>query len=218
MVYLSAALVLLVLAASAAVFFLVLRKRSVVASDASIAEMFSSAAERLMSLDRSANIYGAIAEELHKVSGDSFVLVNSFDNMYDQFSSSAISGVGPLVQKALQMLGRDYLNTVFKLDGEARQILTSGRLKKVEGGIHRISLGKVPMEIAEDIDQFFKVRHFYAMGLTREGKLLGNVIIIPIFGNDLKDLRTVEAAVKLASAALSRVEKGDSKGHEEPAC
>ncbi|GEM_PF-4010981 len=218
MAYLFLALALLIMAAFAALLFFAMRKRSVVASDARIAEMFSSAAERLMNLDRRADVYAVIAEELHKISGDSFILVDSFDNMYDQFSSRAISGIGPLVQKALQMLGRDYLNTVFKLDNDARQILTSGRLKKVEGGIHRISLGKVPLEIDEDIDQFFKVRHFYAMGLTRESKLLGNVIIIPIFGNDLKGIRTVEAAVKLASSALGRSQERDIIGHEEQAC
>ena len=66
------AVLALILLAVAALFFL-FRKRSVVASDARIAELFSSAAERLMDLGQDADIYEAIAEELHKICGDSFV-------------------------------------------------------------------------------------------------------------------------------------------------
>ena len=177
-------------------------KQAAGASDVKMAETFSAAAARLLDLPEGEDIYKAIGEEVHKICGNSFVIVNSFERMYDQFIIKSISGVNSLIQKALQMLGSGYLNASFKLDDYAKAVLTNGQLKEVEGGLYRITFGKVPKEICEEVEQFFKMKKMYAMGFARKGELFGNVIIIPIFGNEFKNRKMVEAAINLASTAL----------------
>ncbi|MEK7375948.1 MAG: hypothetical protein AABZ57_02100 [Candidatus Margulisiibacteriota bacterium] len=60
--------------------------------------LFHSAA-RLKNLPDSEDIYKAISEEMHKLCGNShIVMVNSFDKKYDLLTIKAISGIGSLVQ------------------------------------------------------------------------------------------------------------------------
>ena len=192
--------------------YLIICKRKQMAGEAETktAETFSDAVARLLDLPEGSDIYKAIAEEVHKICGNSFVVVNSFERMYDQFTIKAISGVNSLLKKGFEMLGVDYLNASFKLDDNAKMILTSGQIKEVEGGLYRITFGKVPKEICEEVEQFFKMKKMYAMGFARKGELFGNVIIIPIFGNEFNNRKTVEAAINLASSALfKRIGKRD---------
>ena len=204
MTYLVAALLAAITALMCVIWILIVNKnkQTAVPTDTQIAETFSAAAARLLDLSEGEDIYKAIADEIHKVCGNAFVLVNSFDKTYDKFSSKTVSGVNSLVQKGLEMLGPDYLKASFKMDDEAKKILTSGHLKEVEGGLYRVSFGKVPKEICEEIEHFFKIGKVYAMGFARKGGLFGNVIIIPIFGNISIDKKTIEASINLASIAL----------------
>jgi len=204
MTYPIAALLGVILVLICIIGLLIINKRKQIAGNAEskAADTFSEAAARLLALTEGEDIYKAIGEEIHKISGNSFVIVNSFERMYDQFSIKTICGVNSLVQRALQILGSDYLNATFKLDEDAKKNLTSGHLQEVDGGLYRISFGKIPKEVCEEVESLFKMKKMYAMGFARKGGLYGNVIIMPIFGNELKNRKTIEAAINLASAAL----------------
>ena len=183
--------------------FLITNKKMRTARDAvvSIEDRFASVADRLLALKEVDDIYKIIGEEIHRVCENSFVLVDSYDSLYDQYYSKGIYGINRLVQKGIQM-SDNYLNAAFKLDDGAKKILSSGRLTEFEGGLYRVTSGRLPKEICREVESFFKMKKFYARGLISKGIMFGNVLIIPIYGNDIPDKNKIEAGIALVSDAL----------------
>lgn len=204
MIYLIAALSAAVIVLVCMIGFLWLsnKKRCAGSDDAQPVEDLSDVAARVSHMAESDDVYKAIGDEVYRICGQSFVLVTAYDKMYDQNYFKAICGVSGLVQKGLQLVAADYVNAPFKLDGDAEANLMSGRLREVDGGLYRITSGKVLKEICEDIEGFFKMEKFYAMGFVRNGVRYGNVVIIPLYGHKIPDKKYVEAVVNLITEAV----------------
>ena len=204
MTYTSIALLGAISGVICVVWFLIvnMRKLKPGVSAAHLEERFSAVASSISELNEADDMFKLIGEEIHKVCGNSFILIQSYDRLYDQFYFKGIYGISSLVQKGLQMLTDNYVNASFKLDDEAKKHILNGDLKEFEGGLYRAGSGKIPKEMCREVERFFKMNKFYAMGLVLKGQMFGNVIIIPLFGNKIEDEKKLEAGITLISEAL----------------
>ena len=204
MSYTLLAILAAVLVVICTIIFLMVNKKKPASGvvDARVIEKYSDISSKILELKEADDIFNTIGDGIHKLCGNCFVLVNSYDRLYDQFYTKGYFGVNNLIQKGLQMFSADYVNAAFKLDDESKKILISGRLTEFDGGLHKISSGKMPKEVANEIERFFKMKKFYARGLVSKGLLFGNAMIIPIYGHDIENKENVEAAIDLISDAL----------------
>ena len=171
-------------------------------TDRHISETFSAVASRLLEIKESDDTFKFISDEIHRVCGNSIVLVQSYDRMYDQFYSKGISGFHSFLQKGVELWAADYMNTSFKPDEGSKMQILRGRFEELGGGVYRIASGKIPKRASKMVERFFKIKKIYGMGFVKNEVLFGNVLIIPIFGNNIPDANQLEAGINLISDAL----------------
>jgi len=155
------------------------------------------------------DLYGIIAKRIREILGDVFVLVNAYEPKTKEFRTLAIEGVGPNMERVLNILGRNQLGMVTTLnDEEAERKLKTGKISKGPQDLHELSFGAVAKSIGHAIERFLNIRRIYAIGLVTEGELFGSAIIVdrstPSGADFVFRKRLVEAYVNQASLALLR--------------
>ncbi len=151
------------------------------------------------------NIHQLIADQIYRLLGNCYVLVNSYDISSNTMELKAITGIGKQLNTVLKILGRDLIGMSFIMtDDFAKSELTKGKIVKVPGGIHGLSFGKLPKKACSAIEKVLGIREIYSMGFARGGKLYGNAVILLRNDFELKDTEIVETFMRQASVALQR--------------
>ncbi len=168
-----------------------------------ILEKVSSAAVELVHLPRDDDIFDFIAEKLGELLGDVIIAVNAVDPEHWIMVTRRLLGLRTeeLVLVA-QKIGEQVPGIAFRdIDEKIKELLYSGRLHPVEGGLYGALFHQVPKQDCEEIERFAGIREAYSIGLRREGKLFGNVTLFTRTETPLKK-DVVESFVNLASVVL----------------
>ena len=163
------------------------------------------------------DIYEFIAEQLKKLSGDSFIVVSSFDEATDYAYCREVLGVGEKMGIIISILGKHPVGMSLKIDNEAKLGLTSGKLVKVPNGFYEFCYRKIPRTVCRTIEKVLDLGDIYAMGFAWKGNLFGNASILTRKGTPLADQTVIETFIHQASVALQRrqVEQALQKAHDE---
>ncbi|NIO49687.1 MAG: PAS domain S-box protein [Candidatus Aminicenantes bacterium] len=171
---------------------------------ASSLAFLSRTAMEFVELPFGSDIYKFIGKRLRELVGNSFVLVNSFDETTQCIQVQAFLGARKEIESVLKILKKDLIEISFPISEEARAGLSSGKLVKVPGGLYVLSFEKIPKNICTILEKILNLRDIYVMGFTRKGKLFGNAVIITRSRAGLEKKDLIETFVGQASVALQR--------------
>ena len=153
-----------------------------------------------LSLDE--DIYDFIGQRLQTLTGESIIVINSFEEASEALRVRAVLGAGELLSLAVSMLGQQPVGLTFTLTAEARAGITKGILEKAEGGLHQACFGKLNKELCHQIENLARVDEIYGVGFARKGGIFGDALIITRKGSPLTNPRLIEAFINQASVAL----------------
>lgn len=164
----------------------------------------SRTAMEFVELTSKSDIHQFIGKRLRELVGNSFVLVNSFDETTQCIQAQAFLGVRKEIESVLKILRTDPTAMSLPINEEARAGLTTGKLVKVPGGLYVLSFEKIPKHICTTLEKLFNLGDIYTMGFTRKGKLFGNAVIITRGRAGLEKRDLIETFIGQASVALQR--------------
>jgi two-component sensor histidine kinase len=177
----------------------------------------SRTAIELVDLSPEEDIYQFIAEKLKELIGDCVISVNSFDEASNNFCVRAVEGIGKHMDKVLKILGKHPVGLITPINDEARNGLTSRKLKKVSGGLYELSIRAIPKATCNAIEKLLNLGDTYAIGFSWKGRLFSSAAILMRKGAGLGDSSIIETFVRQASIALQRrqAEEALRKANEE---
>jgi two-component sensor histidine kinase len=177
----------------------------------------SRTAVELVDLSPEEDIYQFIAEKLKELVGGCVISMNSFDEAFNNFCVRAVEGIGKHMDKVLKILGKHPVGLITPINDEARNGLTSRKLKRVSGGLYELSVGAIPKATCNAIAKFLNLGETYAIGFSWKGRLFGSATILMRKGTELGDPGIIETFVRQASIALQRrqAEEALRKANEE---
>jgi len=169
-------------------------------------EILSDVAMMFVELSFDRNIYEFIAEQLQSfIMGKSYVVVNSIDSLQGILTNRAIAGLGQGYKKVAQLLGRDLKKLYFKADEKELSYLNDGRLHESGRTLYDIFFKTVPLKVCSVLEKLFNVGKIYTIGLVKEGKLFGTVLIFMQKDQKLNvDKSIIETFVKQSAIAVQR--------------
>jgi len=167
-------------------------------------EFLAKATMRFVDFPADDDIYRFIGDQIRELGGESIVIVNSIEDDPDILTTRAVLGLGEISTRVMKLIGRDPEGMIFDAQNTALQYLSDGRLHKYDGGLHTIFMGTVPKPVCAALEKLYDIGRMYTIGLTREKRLFGTVIIILSKGRTLRVPDVVETFVQQASIALQR--------------
>jgi PAS domain S-box-containing protein len=164
----------------------------------------SRTAMEFVELPFESDIYQFIGKRLRELVGNSFVLVNSFDETTQCIQAQAFLGARKEIESAIKILKKNPKEMSPPISEEARTGLTTGKLVKVPGGLYVLSFETIPKHICTALEKLFNLGDIYTMGFTRKGELFGNAVIITRGRAGLEKGDLIETFIGQASVALQR--------------
>ena len=164
----------------------------------------ASTAMKFVELSPEEDIYQFIGEQLKEITGNSIVVISSFDETSSSFCVQSVVGIGRYMDAVLQIMGRHPVGITSSINDEARLVLTSGKLVKVPGHLYEFSFGEIPKAICHAIEQLLNLGDIYDMGFAWKGKLFGSAAILTHKGTKLGNQSIIETFVSQVSVALQR--------------
>jgi putative nucleotidyltransferase with HDIG domain len=164
----------------------------------------ASTAMKFVELSPEEDIYQFIGEQLKEITGNSIVVISSFDETSSSFCVQSVVGIGRYMDAVLKIMGRHPVGITSSINDEARLTLTSGKLVKVPGHLYEFSFGEIPKAICHAIEQLLNLGDIYDMGFAWKGKLFGSAAILTRKGTKLGNQSIIETFVSQVSVALQR--------------
>ena len=164
----------------------------------------ASTAMKFVELSPEEDIYQFIGEQLKEITGNSIVVISSFDETSSSFCVQSVVGIGRYMDTVLKIMGRHPVGITSSINDEARLALTSGKLVKVPGHLYEFSFGEIPKAICHAIEQLLNLGDIYDMGFAWKGKLFGSAAILTHKGTKLGNQSIIETFVSQVSVALQR--------------
>ncbi|MCK4663269.1 MAG: PAS domain S-box protein [Bacteroidales bacterium] len=151
------------------------------------------------------DMYDFICEKVKQLVGEGIVCVNSIDLERDTLHVRKVLGIGKAMLKMInKLLGTKIVDMPFSdILQEAKDSLISGKLAKVEGGLHAILFHHFHQALCQQIEKLIGIKGLYSIGLRRKGILLGSVTIMAL-KNSRINKSVIETFVNQASVALER--------------
>lgn len=179
-------------------------------ADQSSLQVLSETALRLLDFPSSGDLHQLIADCLIEILDSSAVVVSEYDRAMDALVCRAFSGKPDTLPEIVDMLGVNPVGTLFPVtDSCAREILESGCLTMLDGGVYQAVFCQFPQELCGAVDTLLKPERIHAMGFVREGALLGSMVFS--YGPGEVNSRLVETFGRQAGIALHRKRVEDER-------
>ncbi|MEF8847672.1 MAG: PAS domain S-box protein [Candidatus Thermoplasmatota archaeon] len=166
----------------------------------------SKSALELLELPKNKNIYSFIAEKIYGLVDNGIVIVNELkkkDTLYNQ----AILGLKEKKHGQVNhFIEKNNLDKEIKgITDKEKQVLLSGNLIRVEGGLYQLFFKKIPKVKCLLLEKVLGIKNIYSIGLKKEKSLFGNVVIIELEETSFnKD--TIETVVNQSSMVIKQRE------------
>ncbi len=151
------------------------------------------------------DLYGYIAGRLKELVPGAIIAVNSYERESDSLRVRELLGLGGNTKAVIKLMGANPVGKCFEIDDQAREGLARGELEKVPGGIYDLSPG-IPKAVCHAIEKLLGLGNVYGIGLSRNGELLGSIIILTRSRDELGNRSLIETFIKQAAVALQRAE------------
>jgi len=165
----------------------------------------STSALKFLTFSSDDDIFIFIGKNLSKFASKSIVVVFSHDQTSNTSNIRYISGIFPHIDHLMDILGKPPEDFIFKLPSKYKSKYLSGKiLKRLDGGLKNAMADDWSHEKAEQIQKLLQVDHFYSMGIARDGKIYGGLLIATNSNTEPVDKKTIETFIYQAGIALHR--------------
>ena len=164
----------------------------------------SKSALKFLSFSSDDDIFIFIGKSLSKFALKSVVLVYSFDQNTNTSNVRFISGIYPHISNLIDILGRPPEEFHFALPSKFKNKYLSDKLKKLDGGLIGVIPDDWSVEKIKQIQNLLNVDRFYSMGIIRDNKIFGGLLIASDSKSAPIDSQTIETFIYQAGIALHR--------------
>lgn len=147
-----------------------------------------------------------VADRIHELITDCIVISCIYNETDKSLTSSYVCGFVKELEIMEQFSGFRFENIKTKVTNEIKQeiIKVSNQLVEIENGIIELIKETIPYELARSIQRGINHNKTYRLGIVRSDQLMGAVIIITRFNNEIINPKAVETLVHQASVAIQR--------------
>lgn len=149
------------------------------------------------------DIYNYIGEKLKSFAGASIVIINAIDENTGKLVTKSVNGTSNLTRKLFAVYN-SFPSTNLYENNLILNKLKTGKIAKLKGGFHELSLFQVPEIISNSLNKLFNVNEVYAVGFTRKGRIFGSAGIIMPKGKLLQNNDLIRTFIKQASISLQK--------------
>ena len=165
----------------------------------------SKSALNFLTLSSDDDIFIFVGKSLSKFASKSIVVVFSYEQSSDIYNIRYISGIYPHINELVEILGKSPEEFNIKLPAKfTGKYLSDKFLKKIDYGLKSFLLNDRFLERANTIQILLKINHCYSMGMVRDDKLYGGLLIATRNDSELIDAQTIETFIYQAGIALHR--------------
>ena len=166
-------------------------------------EILKDSAMDLVELNHDDDMFSVMAKKLSSISQDAFVMIIMRDLKIRKAVIKGVYGKPKTIQFVNNVIGYGLIGKKFPYL-ENQELLKTGKLERIEQGLHEITGGKIPLKICQTIETTLKVKDIYTAGFTSKGNLYGNAVIITKKGIPGLNLHLIEAYINQISIAIHR--------------
>ncbi|MHB8762234.1 MAG: PAS domain S-box protein [Coriobacteriia bacterium] len=163
------------------------------------AELLASASSRLITCSETAEVLDVIGEFFAKAFPHDIAVVNEMAD--DERSLEVHRIVGAETGMARRLLGRR-----FPLTPSYEEVLRSGRMQRIDGGLPALAGEGLPAEVTSWIAETFGIRDVWSVGITDRGKAYAGVHLLVRGASRAVPLRLIEVFAQLCFVRLARIE------------
>jgi diguanylate cyclase (GGDEF)-like protein/PAS domain S-box-containing protein len=145
--------------------------------------------------------YQWIADELLKLSGATFVLVNIFDKESMKTITRGFSGLSSKVLQVVSILGYDIIGKVWDVGDIDLGVMKSKKLVKM-GRLHEFSFNRIAPFLVNTVERMLKLGDSFGIGITYNEEILGSFIIMMREGESIESPDIVELFVNQLGITL----------------
>ena len=150
------------------------------------------------------DIYEHIAKRLNEITGNSIILVSSYDETAGLHEVRSVVGLGKLSRAITKLIGKDIVGMQFNTLQELDEQLGSGELVKLSQGIHELTEGRISKRLSKMFMKMAKIGDIYSIGMERGETVFAHVVIMTRRGTGLKNRKLIETFASQASMVLQR--------------
>ena len=161
----------------------------------------------LNSLDTADGMYQYLGEIIRELTGNARLILCRHSPGDGTIRINATWGFEGMEDRIETLLGFDPRRATVPLQlltTDGNQGFTSGRLVRVDGGLHELSGGRLPLQACRDVEQLLGGPALYTMGFALEGHLLGGVIIMAADRMALDNRTLIETVINQGAMAIQR--------------
>ena len=167
----------------------------------------SNSALELMGLSERTNIYRYIVDKLNEYLNNAIVIAYSFNEDRQEFKAVSLSGINDEdLIKVESVLGRNIIGSVIPIMKHVDEKYEKGYLMQIKSEDDAANLAGIPVKDFQHLKDEYQINKIYAIRLSRDKKILGNVVIITQFKNIIINKHIIETFVHQVSVALHRAQ------------
>ncbi len=166
--------------------------------------ILSRTASRFVEAQLEEDLWRLIGEELAHIVGESFIIVNAYEDGTGEARPRAIVGDQEAIVRAAAMLGWDPLDMYFEVAEEVKRRFQRGELVRFEGGFSEIATPFIPGWVWEDWRKSFGLREVYGIAFANAGEMLGGAVIVTAGEARHINKPLTEVYAHLAAIAIQR--------------
>ena len=165
----------------------------------------SKSALNFLTLSSDDDIFIFVGKNLSKFASKSIIVVFSYEQSSDISKIRYISGIFPHIDGLIDLLGKSPEEFNIKLPSKFKsKYLSDKTLKRIDCGFKSFLVEEHLLEKADQIQKQLKINHYYSMGMARDSKLFGGLLIAVRNDTDTLDTQTIETFIYQAGIALHR--------------
>jgi PAS domain S-box-containing protein len=165
----------------------------------------SKSALNFLSFSSDDDIFIFVGKSLSKFAAKSIVVVFSYDQSNDSSQIRYISGIYPQINALIDILGKSPEDFTIKLPSKFKsKYLSDKSLKKLEDGLKCAMADDWSHEKADRIQKLLNADQIYSMGMVRDSKLYGGLLIATSRNAEPIDTQTIATFIYQAGIALHR--------------
>jgi PAS domain S-box-containing protein len=166
-------------------------------------EILKDSAMELVELSHDEDIFSMIAERLSDICQGAFVMINMRDLRTSKSVIKGLAGRSKTIQFVNSTIGAKLIGKEFPYS-KNEELLKSGKLEKLDMGLHELSGGELSKMVCRTIESTLRVDNIFTAGFTRTGNLYGSAIIITKKNVPSLNKHLIEAYINQISIAIHR--------------
>ena len=152
------------------------------------------------------DIYRYLANKLHKLQKNAYIIISDYNDESKSFSIKNIAGCGNYTKKITKLLGGDPISMEMNIISSKwiKKLNTGKIIKLPKDEVKKLIISQVTKNIKPVFEKFINIDEVYTVGLAKEDKLIGNVLIVAHNNHKIQNIATIETFINQAAVAIQR--------------